>query len=72
PVEQAGLEGAWEKFKLLCTVYDPAEGRYRVSYVVLIELLVGASVMLGGLGFVLREWRRRRLIHIKSKAEANS
>jgi protein SCO1/2 len=54
--------GAWEKFKLLCTVYDPAAGRYRVNYVVVIELLVGASVMLGGIGFVLWEWRRRRRV----------
>jgi protein SCO1/2 len=60
PVEQASLEGAWEKFKLLCTVYDPAAGRYRLNYVVVIELLVGASVMLGGIGFVAWEWRRRR------------
>jgi protein SCO1 len=60
PLEQSGLETAWEKFKLLCTVYDPAAGRYRVNYVVLIEILVGTSVMLGGIGFVLWEWRRRR------------
>ena len=59
PQEKA-LEGAWEKFKLLCTVYDPAAGRYRVNYAVVIELLVGSSVMLGGIGFVLWEWRRRR------------
>ena len=63
PVPQDNvLEGAWEKFKLLCTVYDPAAGRYRVNYVVVIELLVGASVMLGGIGFVLLEWRRRRRV----------
>jgi protein SCO1/2 len=68
PVEQASFEGAWEKFKLLCTVYDPAAGRYRINYVVVIEILVGASVMLGGIGFVLWEWRRRRLTHIKSAA----
>jgi protein SCO1/2 len=60
PVEQGSLEGAWEKFKLLCTVYDPAAGRYRINYVVVIELLVGTSIMLGGIGFVLWEWRRRR------------
>ena len=60
PVEQASLDGAWEKFKLLCTVYDPASGRYRLNYVVLIEILVGTSVMLGGVGFVLWEWRRRK------------
>lgn len=66
PVQQGSLEGAWEKFKLLCTVYDPAAGRYRVNYVVLIEILVGTSVMLGGIGFVLWEWRRRKLTQIKS------
>jgi protein SCO1/2 len=60
PVEQASLEGAWEKFKLLCTVYDPAAGRYRVNYVVVIEILVGTSVLVFGIGFVLWEWRRRR------------
>jgi protein SCO1/2 len=60
PVEQASLEGAWEKFKLLCTVYDPAAGRYRVNYVVVIEILVGTSVLVVGIGFVLWEWRRRR------------
>ena len=60
PVPQGSVAGAWEKFKLLCTVYDPAAGRYRVNYVIVIELLVGASVMLGGIGFVLWEWQRRR------------
>ena len=60
PVPQENLlEGAWEKFKLLCTIYDPASGRYRINYVVVIEILVGTSVMLGGIGFVLWEWRRR-------------
>ena len=68
PVEQPTLEAAWEKLKLLCTVYDPAAGRYRVNYVVVIEILVGASVLLFGIGFVLWEWRRRRLTHIKSAA----
>jgi protein SCO1/2 len=66
PVEQGSLEAAWEKFKLLCTVYDPAAGRYRVNYVVVIEILVGTSVMVAGLGFLGYEWRRRRLTHIKS------
>ena len=60
PVPAGDLPAWLEQVKLLCTVYDPASGRYRVNYVVVIELLVGASVMLGGLGFVVIEWRRRR------------
>jgi protein SCO1/2 len=59
PVEQRTLGAAWDKLKILCTVYDPSAGRYRVSYAVLIEILVGASVMLGGSAFLLLEWRRR-------------
>ena len=59
-----------EKVRLLCTVYDPAAGRYRLNYVVLIELLVGASVMLGGIGFVGWEWRRRRRPENLAKARS--
>ena len=66
PLAQRGLAPMLEKIRLLCTVYDPAAGRYRLNYVVIIELLVGASVMLGGIGFLIMEWRRRRLTHIKS------
>ena len=72
PVEQASLQGAWEKFKLLCTVYDPSAGRYRLNYVVVIELAIGSSVMLLGIGFVLWEWRRRRLTHVKTPQRAAS
>jgi protein SCO1/2 len=60
PVPAGDLPAWLEQVKLLCTIYDPASGRYRVNYVVVIELLVGASVMLGGLGFLVIEWRRRR------------
>jgi protein SCO1/2 len=60
PQAKVDLESIWEKTKLLCTVYDPSSGRYRVNYAIVIELLVGASVVLGGMGFVLLEWRKRR------------
>jgi protein SCO1/2 len=61
PVEQGNVEAAWEKVKLLCTVYDPASGRYRVNYAVLIQILVGASVVLAVLASLFIEWRRRRI-----------
>jgi protein SCO1/2 len=60
PVEQSTLAAVWDKVRILCTVYDPSAGRYRVNYAVLIEILVGASVMLGGSAFLLVEWRRRQ------------
>lgn len=60
PAASASPAGFLEKVRLLCTVYDPAAGRYRLNYAVLIEILVGASVMLGGIAFLVFEWRRRQ------------
>jgi len=65
PVPAGSVAGLWEQVKLLCTVYAPAAGRYRVNYAVLIEILVGASVMLVGITSVAVEWRRRKLRQIK-------
>ena len=59
PVPAATVQSFLAQVKLLCTVYDPSSGRYRVNYAVLIEILVGASVLLGGIGFLVHEWRRR-------------
>jgi protein SCO1/2 len=60
PVPQGNVGAFLEQFRLLCTVYDPAAGRYRLNYVVIIELIVGASVVLGALTFLATEWRHRR------------
>jgi protein SCO1/2 len=60
PVPQGNIAAFLEQVRILCTVYDPSAGRYRLNYAVLIEIAVGASVMLGGLAFLLVEWRRRR------------
>ncbi|MCC6531587.1 MAG: SCO family protein [Burkholderiales bacterium] len=49
-----------ERVRLLCTVYDPSAGRYRLNYAVVIELLVGASIVLAGTGSLIYEWRRQR------------
>jgi len=60
PIPPGDLAAWIEQVRLLCTVYDPSAGRYRVNYVVVIELLVGASVVLGALAFLAAEFRRRR------------
>ncbi|MBI3372231.1 MAG: SCO family protein [Betaproteobacteria bacterium] len=60
PKPATGIIEWVEQVKLLCTVYDPTSGKYRVNYAVLIELLVGASVILGGVTVLAVEWRRRR------------
>jgi protein SCO1/2 len=60
PVPAGNVQALLEQVKLLCTVYDPVSGRYRLNYVIIVELIVGASVMLGGVGFLIMEWMRRR------------
>ena len=61
PVPPGNIGAFLEQVKLLCTVYDPAAGRYRLNYVLLIELLVGASVVIAVLASLVVEWRRRRV-----------
>ncbi|MEO8718514.1 MAG: SCO family protein, partial [Burkholderiales bacterium] len=60
PVPQGKLQALYEHVKLLCTVYDPVAGRYRVNYVIVAEMLAGASIIFGILTFLIIEWRRRR------------
>lgn len=60
PVPQGNLAALFQRVKLLCTVYDPVAGRYRLDYVIVAELLVGASIVLGVIAFLVVELRRRR------------
>lgn len=60
PRPAGDLAALIEQVKLLCTVYDPAAGRYRVNYAVVIEILVGATIFLVGIPSLIIEWRRRR------------
>ncbi len=57
------LEGAWNRIRLLCTLYDPKNDRYRFDYGIFIGLIAGI-ICLGGIALVLtRAWlatRRRR------------
>ena len=54
----ASAIGDWiERVKLLCTVYDPAAGRYRFDYSIFVAAGVGV-LCLGAVGvFIVRAWR---------------
>lgn len=60
PVPANTLDAWIEQVKILCTVYDPAAGRYRVNYAIVIQIAVGASIFLVGIPLLIYEWRRRR------------
>lgn len=49
-----------DRVRLLCTVYDPLSGKYRLDYALFIELLAGLIVLGGTAAFLVRERRRAR------------
>jgi len=62
PAPVQDLAGIFERVRILCTVYDPRAGKYRLNYGLIIEILVGLSVLGGTLAYLGHEWRRQRRI----------
>jgi protein SCO1/2 len=60
PLPEVTVENIVERVRLLCTVYDPRTGRYRLDYRIVLEILTGTSIVLAVLGFLFREWLRNR------------
>lgn len=56
----ASIDGLVDRIRFLCTVYDPNQGRYRISYAIVITLLTG-FVSLGATAMVIsRVWLNSR------------
>lgn len=61
PVTQdISLDALVERVRILCSVYDPQTGKYRVSYALVFEIAGGVTFLLWFIGFFLREWFTRR------------
>ena len=61
PVPRQGwIEGLWDQIRIVCTVYDPDTGTYRVDYRLLWEIAAGVTFILAMLLYMLNEWRQRR------------
>ena len=58
--EQLKLDDLIERVRILCTVYDPISGKYRVKYDLLIEVAGGVTFALAMLWFFAGEWWTRR------------
>lgn len=58
--EQLKLDDLIERVRILCTVYDPKTGKYRVKYDLLIEVAGGVTFALAMMWFFLAEWLARR------------
>jgi protein SCO1/2 len=58
--EQISLDDLVDRVRILCTVYDPVTGTYRLKYGLFIEIAGGVTFALTMLWFFLAEWRAKR------------
>ena len=57
-----------DQVRILCSVYDPRTGKYRVSYGLVLEIAGGATFLLWMIWFFLNEWWTRRRSAKRSRA----
>ncbi len=57
PVPARDFAALAEKVRLLCTVYDPVSGEYRLDYAMFAEMLAGLLVIGATATFLYRDWR---------------
>ena len=55
-----------DKVRILCSVYDPVSGKYRVNYAMYIEIAGGITFIVFMLAFVISEWRARRASRLRA------
>lgn len=60
PLPSGDLAAAVERLRLLCTVYDPATGEYRLDYALFVEMLGGLLVIVATAAFLLQDRRPQR------------
>ena len=60
PAPKDDLVGWIERVRVLCTVYDPRAGRYRLNYGLFIELFTGSTIVIATLWYLISQSRRRR------------
>ena len=54
------LDQIVERVRLLCSVYDPLTGKYKVSYGLVFEIAGGLTFLLWIIGFFFSEWLKQR------------
>jgi len=58
---ESALTQLVERIRILCTVYDPETGSYRVSYALAWEIAGGLTFFLSVALYMFNEWRVRRM-----------
>ena len=63
PAQAYDIASVLDRVRILCTVYDPRAGRYRLNYALFIELFAGLSILGTTAWYLAREWRRHRRLN---------
>ena len=58
--DRTSLSSILARIRILCTVYDPVTGEYRVNNGLFLEIAGGLTFLISVAWFFLAEWRRRR------------
>ena len=58
PAPAQSLSGLLDKVRILCTVYDPRAGKYRLNYGLFIEIFAGLSVLGATAAYLIAGLRR--------------
>ena len=58
--DTSSLADLLDRVRILCSVYDPATGKYRVSYALYIEIAGGLTFIVAMAWFAITEWRSAR------------
>lgn len=66
--DEGGLAGVIERVRILCSVYDPRTGKYRVSYGLVLEIAGGVTFLLWIVWFFMSEWLARRRLARRQRA----
>lgn len=61
-----------DKVRILCTVYDPKTGMYKVDYTLPIQIAGGVTFFVLMMIFFINEWRSSRKIALAKKASIRS
>ena len=59
PAPRDDIAGLLERVRVLCTVYDPRSGRYRLDYGLFVELFAGTTIVIATLWYLIAASRRR-------------
>jgi protein SCO1/2 len=66
--DSASLSMILDQVRILCSVYDPRTGKYRVRYGLVLEIAGGVTFLLWTIWFFLSEWLARRRSARRSSA----